>query len=70
MEGRVPHLLAAALRPVSTSLTSRTTPATRKEAQPGAVGAGAYPGTPGHDRATVPGKQTDNRSETGHQHNQ
>ena len=37
----VPHLLAAALRPASTRMTSTSHPSTRKEDHPGAVGAGA-----------------------------
>ena len=47
LEGHIPRLLAAALRPASTRLTSTSIPATGKEPQPGAVGAGAHPGTPG-----------------------
>ena len=59
MEGRVPHLLAAALRPARTRLTSTNHPATRKETHPGAVGAGAHPGTPGTTRRHRPdSKQT------------
>lgn len=69
MEGGVPELLAAALRAASTCLTSGISPAARKEAQPGAVGVGAHPGTPGRHRTICPGKQTDNRPETRPQHN-
>ena len=59
MERGVPRLLAAALRPARTRLTSTTTLATREEAQPGAVGAGAHPGTPGVTaRPPSPAKQT------------
>jgi hypothetical protein len=47
MEGGVPHLLAAAVRPARTRLTSTNIPSTRKENHPGTVGAGAHPGTPG-----------------------
>jgi hypothetical protein len=61
MEGSVPHLLAAALRPASTRLTSTISPSDRKETQPGAVGAGAHPGTPGTTTRPPPsGKQTSN----------
>jgi hypothetical protein len=59
MEGSVPHLLAAALRPAGTSLTSTDHPSEGKEAQPGAVGAGAHPGTPdAARRPSPPAKQT------------
>jgi hypothetical protein len=47
MEAGIPDLLAAALRPARAHLTSRNVPHGRKERHPGAVGAGAYPGTPG-----------------------
>ena len=47
MEGRVPHLLAPAVRPAGTCLTSTNYPVNAKEHRPGAVGAGAHPGTPG-----------------------
>jgi hypothetical protein len=58
-ETRLPHLLAAAHRPASTHLTSTSSPNDRKEDHPGAVGAGANPGTPGAPRTTRPeGKQT------------
>ena len=39
MEAGIPHLLAAALRPASTRLTSTNSPNDRKEDHPGAVGA-------------------------------
>ena len=59
LEGSLPHLLAAALRPASTRLTSTISPSGRKEDQPGAVGAGAHPGTPGTTaRPAPPAKQT------------
>lgn len=45
LERSIPHLLAAALSPASTRLTSTDCPATRKEDHPGAVGAGAAPET-------------------------
>jgi hypothetical protein len=47
METGIPLLLAAALRPARTRLTSTNHPGDTKEAHPGAVGAGAHPGTPG-----------------------
>src|SRR5690348_17070808 len=47
LEGGVPGLLAAAVRLARTRLTSHPAPATRKGGRPGAVGAGAAPGTPG-----------------------
>jgi hypothetical protein len=51
-------------------MTSTNHPAARKEQQPGAVGAGAYPGTPGTTmRPSTERKQTAGR-ETGHPHNQ
>ena len=45
LERRLPDLLAAAIRPAGTHLTSHPVPATRKGGHPGAVGAGAAPGT-------------------------
>ena len=47
LEGRLPGLLAAAVRPARTRLTSHPVPATRKGGRPGAVGAGAAPSTSG-----------------------
>jgi hypothetical protein len=60
MEGRVPGLLATALRAASTRLTSTISPSdTRGGGTPGAVGAGAYPGIPGGTARPPPeGKQT------------
>ena len=43
----VPDLLAAANRPVGTRMTSTNNPGNTKGGQPGAVGAGAHPVTPG-----------------------
>ena len=65
----IPDLLASALRPARTRLTSTNHPTTREESQPGAVGAGAHPGTPGLRHATAPASQTDTTTETGQQHN-
>jgi len=47
LEGRLPGLLAQAVRPARTCLTSHPAPATRKGARTGAVGAGARPSTSG-----------------------
>ncbi len=59
MERRVPHLLAEALRPARTRLTSTSYHARQKGGHPGAVGAGARPGTPGATtRPAPPAKQT------------
>jgi hypothetical protein len=49
LEGGIPGLLAAAVLPASTRLTSHPVPATRKGGRPGAVGAGAHPSTSGSD---------------------
>ena len=54
MEGGIPHLLATAHHPASTRLTSTSNPNDRKEDHPGAVGAGAHPGTPGTPRTAHP----------------
>jgi hypothetical protein len=43
----VPDLLATALHPASTRLTSTNNPSDTEGGAPGAVGAGARPGTPG-----------------------
>jgi hypothetical protein len=51
---RVPRLLAAAPRIASTRLTTTNSPYDKKEDHPGAVGAGAHPGTPGAPRTTRP----------------
>ena len=45
LERRLRDLLAAAIRPAGTRLTSHPVPATRKGGHPGAVGAGAAPST-------------------------
>jgi hypothetical protein len=47
MEGGVPDLLAAALRTARTGLTSTSRHGDAEGGHPGAVGAGAHPGTPG-----------------------
>ena len=68
MEAGIPDLLAAALRPASTRLTSTISPTTGEETQPGAVGAGAYPGTPGPatrpppETKQTPDQKPDNRT--------
>jgi hypothetical protein len=50
MERGIPDLLAAALRLARTRLTSSIDPCDTKENPPGAVGAGAHPGTPASTR--------------------
>jgi len=47
LEGGIPGLLAPAVRPARTRLTSHPVPATREGGRPGAVGAGAAPSTSG-----------------------
>jgi hypothetical protein len=54
MEPGVPDLLAAALRPARTSLTSTDHHGDTEGGHPGAVGAGAHPGTPGTPRTSRP----------------
>ena len=49
MEGGIPDLLAAAVRPARTRLTSTARPCDTKGARPGAVGAGAALDAPGRD---------------------
>ena len=48
MEGGVHHLLAAAVRPARTQLTSTNHPCDTERSLPGAVGAGADPSTSGN----------------------
>ena len=65
VEGDIPHLLAAAMRPARTRLTSTDHPGGTKGDTPGAVGAGAHPGTPGStaDRHRQPNRhRTRNRA--------
>ena len=69
LERRFPYLLAAAVRPASTRMTSTNHPSDAKGGMAGAVGAGAHPGTPGTPGTTAPGKQTGTTPETGRQHN-
>lgn len=49
---------------------AQTTPATREEAQPGEVGAGADPGHAGHRRATATASPADTSPGIGQQHHQ
>jgi hypothetical protein len=66
MEGSLPHLLAAALRPASTHMTSTNRPANQEGGPPGAVGAGAHPGVPGSSPPPAPkrnGHKVKNRSQ-------
>ena len=63
-------MLAPALHPARTSLTSTDHHASKEGDQSGAVGAGAHPGISGFRNATAPASQTDTTTETGQQHNQ
>ena len=58
MEGRLHRLLAAALHPARTSLTSPDYSVNAKGEPPGAVGAGAHPGTPGTATRPTPSSKT------------
>ncbi len=59
MEGGLPDLLAAAVRPPGTSLTSTNYLSDTEGTSSGAVGAGAHPGTPDSTCCHRPGsKQT------------
>ncbi len=70
LEGGIPRLLAAALRPASTRLT-RTNSTNGKEGdQPRRGRSRCAPGHPGHHHATATARQTDTTPETGQQHNQ
>ena len=64
LEGGVPGLLAAAVRPARTRLTSHPVPATRKGGRPGAVGAGAAPSTSGSTATRQPATTAENRHNT------
>jgi hypothetical protein len=70
MEGGIPRLLATAVRTASTRLISENHPVNAEGGQPGAVGAGAHPGTPGPHHVLTPTRQTDTTPETGQRHNQ
>ena len=70
LERRVPHLLAAAVCPASTRLTSINYLGDTKGAASGAVGASAHPGTPGKHGLRPHQQRTDITPETGQQHNQ
>ena len=70
LERRVPHLLAAAVRPASTRLTSTISISDTRGGTARRGRSRCAPGHPGHHDATAPGKQTDNRPETRRQHNQ
>ena len=63
-------LLAPALRPARTRLTSTQLPTTRKESRPGAVGAGADPGHPGQHPRHQPESETDMKLKNRPQHGQ
>ena len=71
LERRLPDLLAPAVRPARTRLTSHPVPAIREGGPPGAVGAGAAAGTPGstttrreNENHTQPSKTGTTRSVT------
>jgi hypothetical protein len=53
MDGSVPGLLAPAARTARTRMTSTNSPCDAEGGHPGAVGAGAHPGTP---RTPTPGR--------------
>ena len=65
LEGRLPGLLAAAVRPARSCLTSHPVPATWKGARPGAVGAGAAPSTSGQHRRPPETANQTSRLKTG-----
>ena len=70
MEGRIPHLLAPAVRPAGTRLTSTSYPVNAKGASSRRGRSRCAPGHTGQHHAPACGKQTDTQPETGHQHNQ
>ncbi len=70
MEGRIPHLLAPAVRPAGTRLTSTNYPVNAKGASSRRGRSRCAPGHTGQHHAPACGKQTDTQPETGHQHNQ
>ena len=65
----VPHLLAAALRPASTRVTSTISPSDRKGGTARRGRSRCAPGHPGRCHAATRASQTDTTPETGHQHN-
>jgi hypothetical protein len=69
-KGRVLRLLAPALRPASTRMTSTNHPRGTKGATARRGRSRCVPGHPGHHHTTVHRTQTDSRPETGHPHNQ
>ena len=70
MERGVPHLLAAALRPARTRLTSTDHPSDTKGGTARRGRSRCAPGHTGRQRSTATASQTDTTPETGHQHNQ
>ena len=70
LEGRVPHLLAAALRTARTRLTSTNNPSDAKGGPPRRGRSRCAPGHPGNTAHPRPQSKTDTRPETGHRHNQ
>jgi len=70
MERSVPRLLATALRPARTPLTSTDHPSDTKGGTARRGRSRCAPGHTGHHRATGVTGQTDTRPQTRHQHNQ
>ena len=70
VDGGVPDLLAAALRPARTRLTSTDHPSDTKGGPPRRGRSRCAPGHTGHHRAPPHQEQTDTTLETGRQHNQ
>jgi hypothetical protein len=69
MEGGVSHLLAAALHPARTRLTSTNYPSDTTGDTTRRSRSRCAPGHAGHDRAAAPASQTDTTAETGQLHN-
>ncbi len=70
MEGGIPLLLAAALRPARTRLTSTNHPGDTKGGTPRRGRSRCAPGHTGHRHPPRHHQQTDITPETGQQHNQ
>ena len=70
LAGRIPHLLAAALRAASTCMTSTNHPVNAKGGPSRRRRSRCAPGHTGHCHSPRRQQQTDTRPETGHQHNQ
>ena len=70
MGGSVHHLLAAAVRPACTRLTSTNRPSFHERRTTRRGRSRCAPGHPGNHRTGSPDSQTDITPETGRQHNQ